>query len=168
MVRIASHHSWKDKDFRPACAWPDDCLVQWGKSGVVFRRDGGDPYITAFFEAFPEDNAGGFIRGEGPTIGEAEANAFAKHQRQVACEHVWGRSGYDNGGALCKRCRAFKSVFKPIVKLGEWRAPLNRIEDDYLTIDEDETFGGRTDEAYARKLRIRKRLFGVEPPRHVD
>jgi hypothetical protein len=162
MVRIADHHkpgAWRhDPSFEPSCAWPEECYVQWGGGGLVLRKDGSS-YRTAFFEAFPGDNAGGFIRGEGPTIAEAEAAAFAKWSRQVLCEHRWCRKGYENGGAICARCGAFKTVFKPIYRLGEWQRPITGAQasliEDFPGYDEDSR-------RHFRKLELRKNAFGVE------
>lgn len=158
-------HWWpKDTDFKPACAWPERCYVQWGSKGVVIKQEGGG-YQTAFFEAFPGDNAGGFIRGEGATIGEAEAAAFKKYQSQIGCEHRWRRGKYTNGGAHCANCRAFKSVFKPIRELGWWRKPITYMDNLMLEGEEDrEPLTPEWAEA-RRKLLIRKRLFGVEERR---
>jgi hypothetical protein len=95
----------------PCCAWPADCYVQWGSKGIVFRRDGGKTYQTAFFEAFPQT----FIRGEGATVADAERSAFAQFQRFQACAgHEFERRGYTNGAGFCKHCGMFKSkVFAP-------------------------------------------------------
>ncbi|KQO98779.1 hypothetical protein ASF30_12005 [Leifsonia sp. Leaf264] len=87
-------------------------LVQGGGHGIVFRRDGGSAYNTAFVEAFPE---GTFIRGEGATIEEAEDAAWAKYQQYVSCPtHEWEPRGYVNGAGFCKHCNQFGSkVFTP-------------------------------------------------------
>jgi len=162
MVRIADHHRWKDKDFVPSCEWPEQCYVQWGSSGVVISRDG-NHYRTAFFEAFPGDNAGGFIRGEGTTLADAEADAFGKYQKEVSCSHRWGRGKYTNGGALCHACGAFQTRFKPVVILGEWRRPLNRWERMLLRDVEEDNEPAEQETPYMRRLRIRMRLYGVEP-----
>lgn len=152
----------KDTEYQPACAWPEDCLVQWGSSGVVICRDGNN-YRTAFFEAFPRDNAGGFIRGEGADIAAAETDAFTKYQRELACQHRWGRRGYLNGGALCWHCGAFRTVFQPVHELGHWRRPLNRMEQEFLELLVDPiTPEGRKHQAV---LLLRKKVFGVEGER---
>jgi hypothetical protein len=80
--------------------WPEDCLVQGGSSGVVFRE--GAPYRTAFVEAFP----GTFLRGEGKTITEAEDACWAKYEILAACPHDQGfsRRDYVNGSGFCNRC----------------------------------------------------------------
>jgi hypothetical protein len=144
---IASHHRSgsplsRNNDYTPSCNWPDDCMVQWGGSGVVLSEDGGR--LTAFFEAFPKGP--GFFRGEGKTIPDAEKDCFEKWSRFAKCDHAWGRgfhvtsrsvekkhgkerpklrgkTHYTNGGAICKKCKAFASMFKPVVTLGAWRAP---------------------------------------------
>ncbi len=123
MPIIASHHRKdsplsSDTDYVPSQAWLDDTKVQWGDSGIVL---GEESYVTAFFEAFPKE--GGFIRGEGTTIAKAEKQAFTQWKKEHACQHIWGRRGYTNGGALCVKCGGFQSrAFHPIVKLGSWRA----------------------------------------------
>ena len=149
MPRIAAHHA--NDPWRPILLWPETAYVQWGGRGVVFTEDGG--YDTAFFEAFPDKDsgAGGFLRGEGKTLEEAEANCFRRYERQRACfeagGHRWTRARrlkprgdgsdprprrgqatrvrvYSNGGCFCLRCGAFETVMPPIVPLGAWRAPL--------------------------------------------
>ena len=66
--------------YTPVCAWPEDCLVQWGDRGLVLRREkSGGSYTTAFFEAFP-NNPQTFIRGEGVCIEEAERLAFKQFE----------------------------------------------------------------------------------------
>ena len=82
--------------------WPDDCMVQGGSQGVVFRGSAG-PYRTAFVEAFP---AGTFLRGEGTTVAEAEDACWAKYQRLTSCLHDQGfeRRQYVNGCGFCKAC----------------------------------------------------------------
>src|SRR5690606_6235371 len=125
--RIADHH--RNDPWRPKQPWPDDCLVQWGGSGIVVAPN--RTYRTAFFEAFPKDGAGRFIRGEGATIEDAEIAAFGKWKRQHDCflsgGHRWGRAlripprgdktdvetrdgksfgvlVYTNGGCHCLEC----------------------------------------------------------------
>lgn len=91
--------------------WPADCYIQGGDRGVVFGRDG-QPYRTAFVEAFPDT----FLRGEGPTIADAEDACWAKYQRMVNCEHgPFERRGYTNGGGFCVPCGTFFSnIFRPL------------------------------------------------------
>lgn len=120
------------------CAWPDDYMVQWGGQGIVLSDNGARG--TAFFEAFPAGK--GFFRGEGKTIEEAEAACFKKWKAFSVCDHQWGRgfivetkgvkfkhgrmrpklrgkTYYTNGGAICKKCKAFASVFNPVHSLGK-------------------------------------------------
>lgn len=116
-------------------SWPQDCFVQCGGSGLVFPaghadkvlgKDAKDPlknlveaitdpktYETAFFEAFP--GPGGFLRGEGKTIEEAEASAWRQFRRHEDCPgHEFEKRGYKNGAGFCKHCKMFKTkVFKP-------------------------------------------------------
>lgn len=151
-MKIASHHAWKDKDYAPRHDWPGHTLVQWGGNGLVLGRN---PYTTAFFEAFPDKNitaSGGFIRGEGKTIAEAEDDAFAKFTKQSSCNHLWGREHYTNGGQLCRHCRAFRcNQVKPIVGLGSWRKPVEWFE----------TWAMDGESKYSRILRLRAKVFGV-------
>jgi hypothetical protein len=164
MPKIASQHAWKDKDHVPSSEWPGDCMVQWGGSGVVISEKPGGSYGTAFFEAFPE--SGGFIRGEGPTIAEAEAAAFARFVRESACEHLWGRGRYTNGGAICRRCGGFQTVFQPIHTLGSHKAPLRPFElsmitDGMLQPTEREDDRSRR---HARKVWLKARVAGIDLP----
>jgi hypothetical protein len=117
MPIIASHcqpGGWrfKGEPYTPTAPWPEDTFVQWGSSGLVISRRGN--YRTAFFEAFPEEPPT-FIRGEGATVAEAEAAAFAKLQSYLACPgHEFERHGYTNGSGICRHCRLFASnVFAP-------------------------------------------------------
>jgi hypothetical protein len=151
-MKIASHHAWKDSDYSPRHNWPGDTLVQWGGNGVVL---GQKSYTTAFFEAFPDEGttAGGFIRGEGKTIAEAEDDAFARFAKEASCRHLWGREHYTNGGQLCRHCRAFRCrEVKPLVKLGEWRKPVEWYETDFMD----------GNSKYSRQLRLRASVFGVK------
>lgn len=172
MVKIAEHHQRshplsKDADYRPTQAWPDECVVQWGARGVVFAKSGN--YRTAFFEAFPEENAGGFIRGEGATIAEAEEDAFRRWQKQHGCAHRWGRKAYVNGGAICHNCGAFRTVFNPIHDLGGWKKPLSpselsAIANGFLreiAWGEPETTEHRR---WKRRLYLRARRAGIALP----
>ena len=97
----------------PQAAWPEDCVVQWGERGIVISND--RTRQTAFFEAFPTDPTT-FIRGEGASIPEAEASAFAQFRRYLDCpEHLVERRGYRNGAGLCISCGLFISgAFEPL------------------------------------------------------
>jgi hypothetical protein len=154
--------------YEPSCAWPEDCRVQWGH-GIV--------PATPFFEAFP---AGSFIRGEGATIAEAEAKAFADYQRTIGCDHVWGRhrpgttTTYTNGAAFCRKCGGFKaSMVPPLRASGWWRKPLSRMERDHLrSMEEDHDLNEIMDRKYPddkegrakskRILRLRLNVFGCD------
>ena len=154
MVIIAEHNrTWKSPDYSPACLWPEDCYVQWGKRGLVLGREGS--YTTAFFEAFAKP--GGFIRGEGETIESAERAAFAIYQKEIACPgHVYSRGRYTNGGGHCQKCGRWESkAFKPIVILGGWRAPVDR----FYFLDESDLVEPPPGH-WRRKLWLRRKLFG--------
>jgi hypothetical protein len=109
--------AWCSRGFRDGepyqCAhpWPEHCFVQCGDRGIVLRAKGS--YQTAFFEACPPET---FIRGEGKTIPEAEADAWKQYQRILACPgHEFERRGYDNGAGFCKHCNMFKgNAFEPL------------------------------------------------------
>lgn len=99
----------KNTDVEAQHPWPDDCAVQGGAGGIVFTKTGS--YTTAFVEAFP----GTFIRGEGPTIQEAEDSAWAQYERRIQCPgHEWEARNYKNGAGFCIHCGTFGSqVFTP-------------------------------------------------------
>jgi hypothetical protein len=163
-LKIADHHL-KD-EWRPLLAWPEDCYVQWGGSGLVLGREPGESYGTAFFEAFPKGDSGGFVRGEGPTIEEAEADAHGKWTRASACDHRFSRKGYTNGGAICRKCGHFATVFKPIVKLGSWAKPIEAQEiahalGGYLCPWPNET---ESSNKFHRRLLLRIRAAGMAIP----
>lgn len=95
----------------PAYPWPDDVFLQGGGHGVVYGRDGA--YTTAFVEAAPR-NPDTFLRGEGPTVADAETAAWETYQRYVNCETApehgpWERRGYTNGAGFCGNCGMFSS-----------------------------------------------------------
>jgi len=164
MPIIASQHKWKDKEHVPSADWPEDCLVQWGGRGVVLLEAPGKSYGTAFFEAFPK--SGGFIRGEGPTITEAEAKALEKFRRESACTHLWGRDRWTNGGAICRKCKAFQTVFAPIVKLGAWKDPLTATELDFIASGYLRREKG-DNPRYLRRIALKAAAAGIllpEPP----
>lgn len=177
-MRIAKHHVpgtpehrlsellRPTPDYQPQCPWPEGCTVQWGH-GIV-------PSVP-FFEAFPR---GTFIRGEGTDIAEAERQAFASYQRDMACDHVWGRQRpggvlYTNGAAFCRKCGGFRSSMFPEIKpLGWWRKPLMGMELWHLkSLAENPDLEAIMDRKYpadrekrrrtARILRLRFNLFGV-------
>lgn len=94
--------------------WPADVHVQGGEHGVVLHRDSSKNYGTAFVEAFPPEPEGGFIRGEGSTLAEAEAKAWEQYGREVACEgHEFERRGYTNGAGFCTKCNGFRGGVFP-------------------------------------------------------
>jgi hypothetical protein len=117
MAIIAEHclpgASRNPSGWLPRCAWPGDCLVQWGGHGVVLGTEG--TRRTAFFEAFPVDPPT-FIRGEGADVVTAEAAAFAQFGRQRDCPgHRLERAGYRNGAGICAHCGLFVSkAFAPL------------------------------------------------------
>lgn len=94
--------------------WTKDCFTQCGDSGIVFSKEG-NPYKTAFFEAFPQSPKT-FIRGEGNTIEDAEKDAWQQYAKHIKCDnHEFQRRGYRNGAGFCKHCGLFKSnAFEPI------------------------------------------------------
>lgn len=160
----------KEVEYAPACAWPEACMVQWGH-GLI-------PAVP-FFEAFP---TGTFIRGEGETIAEAEQKAFDQYQRDIACDHVWGRyrneraGTYTNGAAFCRKCGGFRGkMFPEIVVLGHLRKPLGNWERDWLRdMETDHEMNEHMDRKYPgdraermrsqRRLRLRLNLFGCTAP----
>lgn len=94
--------------------WPADVMVQGSDFGVVLHRDPTKNYGTAFVEAFPP--AGGFIRGEGATLAEADSEAWSQYIREMVCEekgHEFERRGYTNGAGFCSKCNGFRSGVFP-------------------------------------------------------
>lgn len=163
MPIIMPHHAWKDRSHRPSDDWPPDCQVQWGGEGIVLSRSAEAPRRTAFFEAFPA--TGGFIRGEGATIADAERAALRKFRLESVCDHRWARRDYTNGGAICQRCRGFKIAFKPIVRLGGFREPvsataLSLLADGHVRPDADDPARNRR----MRRIWLMARRMGIELP----
>ena len=161
MPIIAPH--LKHHSFIPVQGWADDCSVQWGGSGIVIGGD--EVRRTAFFEAFPAN--GGFFRGEGEAIVDAEAACFAKVQKFETCPgHEWSRRNYTNGGAFCRHCGSFRVALKPIVKLGNWRAPLNAYELEAIAEGGLFAWEDRNGKHYPprERTRLRAKLFGVHLP----
>lgn len=169
MPIVASQHSWKDPDHSPSDEWPDDCFVQWGGSGVVLGKEGSRR--TAFFEAFPKSKEdAGFIRGEGSTIAEAEENALTKYRASIACDHMWSRAGYTNGGTICRKCKAFNTgIMLPVYQIGSWKEPLREFEIESAIegrISYRISHPDRQDETdrYTKKTWLRLRYHGVDVP----
>lgn len=105
-------------DHVPAYLWPEDCFLQGGSHGLVFRRGDGGNYRTAFVEASPRD-PDTFIRGEGATVAEAETAAWAKYQQYLACPgHEFEPRNYTNGAGFCKHCSMFASGRFTAAELG--------------------------------------------------
>lgn len=174
MPAMLSH---KMPDYTPSDEWGDDTQVQWGDRGLVIRtkkegdeEEKGGSYCTAFFEAFPKTGAG-FIRGEGPTIAEAEENALLQRRKELACtRHVWCRRGYVNGVAICSRCGIRHTNALPaIVELGAFRDPASAwkvkslLSDNYVEL---RLFGltRGSDLSPDRKTRLRLRRLGIRVP----
>lgn len=116
-----------DQPYDCACDWPTGILLQCGSRGLVV---GNPSYTTAFFEAFPKlppdaqfefegqaievIDRNIFLRGEGPTIADAEAACFARWQRVCACElHELERRDRTDGYAFCKKCRVSGMWLQP-------------------------------------------------------
>ena len=161
MPIIRSQHLNDRETHVPRDDWPEDCVVQWGGGGIVL---GASPYRTAFFEAFPK--AGGFIRGEGPTVTEAEDAAMAKYLRHEACTHLWSRK-FPNGLGHCRRCGATRSgMFPAIVGRGAWRAPLSGHEVTAVLDGHIEPIieSRHNDPAYSRRIWLRCKMHGLHLP----
>jgi len=171
-MAIVPNHCTNSK-WQPGLAWPDDCGIQWGSGGVVISSSGN--YRTDFFEAFPKDGSGGFIRGEGKSLNEAEANAYAKWEKQKGCldsgGHQWSRtlrlkngefSTYNNGGCFCLKCGSFQTAMHPVIELGAWRNPLS--SSDFSLINMGIVTPFVQHPKHARRLYLRSRMFGVDVP----
>lgn len=103
--------------------WLQGTFLQGGDKGIVISRNKDVPsYTTSFVEAFPpESSGGGFYRGEGSSIAEAETAAWNKWQKSQACEkHEWEARGYTNGGGFCKHCKCFGSEAFTAEQLGQF------------------------------------------------
>lgn len=159
MPIVAGHNrTYRSEGHVPCEDWPEDCHVQWGGSGLVLQEGGGS-YGTAFFEAFPA--GGGFFRGEGPDLAAAEADCLAKYERFTLCDHLWGRGRYTNGGAVCRRCGAFMTRFRPVTRLGAWRDPITLSE---LSLAMDGLCRPAPDDRFLTRLRLRLARAGVRLP----
>ncbi len=140
-----------DKPYACLKSWPEDCSVQCGGTGIVLPSNSlgkvlfsdkplenlavaasdKESYITAFFEAFPR-NPNCFIRGEGKTIEEAEAEAFNKFQKILSCQgHEFEPRGRKDGYGFCKHCSLSMSGVLPILnKCCKCKEPTNCATDD--------------------------------------
>jgi hypothetical protein len=112
-----------------------NCFCQGGENGMVLPKGSFDKvfssdeplkdliegatdnesYITAFFEAFP-NNPKCFIRGEGKTIQEAEESCWQKYQKILNCNHEMERRDRKDGYGYCKHCSYSSTVFEPLTK----------------------------------------------------
>lgn len=153
MIVREHNRTWRDADYSASKPWPEDCVVQWGRRGLVVNRKGPPhSYRTAFFEAFPDDK---FFRGEGENLETAEDACFVKYERFLSCPgHEYSRRGYTNGGGFCRHCGDFAVAFKPIVELGTWRQPMPAFAQ--AIADEHAPRG-----SYPRKAFLRIKYFGT-------
>jgi hypothetical protein len=122
--------------------WPEDCFCQCGGDGIVLVTKVDDTpseandavpkkksYRTAFFEAFPKSPKC-FIRGEGDFIEEAEARAFEKFNKILACtNHEWDRRDRTDGYAYCTKCPLSGSYLDPLTKCVVCQTPTSRYTD---------------------------------------
>ncbi len=101
-------------DYECKKEWPEDCYVQCGDSGLVIGKEKSKSYITAFFEAFPNEPKT-FIRGEGKDLEEAESKAYSLFLKYSACAgHVFVRRD-DSEHGNCSLCGMFASnVLEPV------------------------------------------------------
>ena len=106
--------------------WPEECGLQGGSNGVVFSKSGN--YNTAFFEAFPSSPKC-FIRGEGKTVVEAEADAWEKYQEIIVCDHEMERRDRKDGYGYCKKCSYSATVFEPLTKCCKCGVPTSWSKD---------------------------------------
>lgn len=130
--------------------WSENTFCQCGGDGVVFT-DGslekslsdpkeqvetiktvlGEPtkkkhYRTAFFEAFPKDPSC-FIRGEGTTVEEAEAKAWEKYEKILACNnHEWDRRNRTDGYVFCTKCPLSGRFLEPTTCCHVCQTPTTR------------------------------------------
>jgi len=102
---------------RPEAAW----RVIWGKPIYAQARvHVADAWIAQIEQAMPQIWSAMVAQPERfviARIGPGKADADFR---------IEGR--YTNGGAICRHCGAFKTVFKPIVRLGAWRDPISVFE----------------------------------------
>lgn len=106
-ISLSSFAGSREVDVVALQPWPEGTFLQGGDKGVVLSRKPEGNYTTAFVEAHNQEI--GFIRGEGATWEEAEAAAWAKAQKAMACPgHEWEPRDYTNGGGFCKNCNRFK------------------------------------------------------------
>lgn len=114
-------------DYECQKPWDEDMFVQCGDAGLVLQKIGG--YRTAFFEAFPK-NPSCFLRGEGPTVEEAEAACWEKYQKVRTCNHEMERRDRRDGYGYCKHCAYASMVFEPLDKCCKCGVP-TRYTTDY-------------------------------------
>lgn len=126
--------------------WPEECFVQCGGNGIVFVTNPEDKkeaeeikedapakksYRTAFFEAFPKSPKC-FIRGEGDFVEEAEARAFEKFNKILACtNHEWDRRGRPDGYCYCTKCPLSGMYLEPLTKCTVCQVPTTGYTDKH-------------------------------------
>lgn len=130
--------------------WDESTFCQCGGNGIVFTQGSMEEalkpenapetvatvlgvnenpkkhYRTAFFEAFPK-NPSCFIRGEGTTLEEAEAKAWAKWEKIKACtSHEWDRRNRTDGYVYCTKCPLSGSFLEPTTLCTVCQTPTRR------------------------------------------
>lgn len=133
--------------------WIEDCYLQCGDDGIVLvegtlSKAFGDndkaskivdgvlgkdnelvSYRTAFFEAFPKEPSC-FIRGEGKTVEEAEADAYEQYLKIKSCTHEeFDRRGRVDGYAFCKACPYSSMVLDPLTNCTTCGVPAHYSQD---------------------------------------
>jgi hypothetical protein len=101
--------------------WPDGTFTQGGN----VRRDRGNGVEDlVFIETFPRDPST-YLRGEGATYAAAEAIAWARWEKIVACPAVAARGvhefetrGYRNGAGFCRTCNLFQGKVFDLREIG--------------------------------------------------
>lgn len=156
-VRI-SKDGMSGKEYKCAHPWPNNCSIQHGEKGMVFKKAGGG-YVTPFFEAFPDKTVtASYIRGEGETILEAENDAFSKFSAMVDCKQHEYERFRDSERGKCIHCNSAKDLVfppmekhkcsicdKPSVNFRVSNIEINDVEDD----DDIESFlSGKSEEDF--------------------
>lgn len=95
--------------------WPDGTFAQGGNVQRAARDGSGTIEDLVFIEVFPPEPST-YMRGEGATFEEAEADVWTRWTKVTGCPavaasgaHTYETRGYRNGAGFCRACNLFSS-----------------------------------------------------------
>lgn len=125
----------KNTRFDRQFAWPPGTFIQGHQRRTPNEQH---PNRNAFVEICPPE--GSFFRADAPSVTEAEAKAWERYQKMIACgEHgPYEPRHYDNGAGFCTRCGTWFSDVCPEAKVERPPSPETQQWLEMLEADDEE------------------------------